>query len=61
MKIRDTELTIQAEIARVLKKVPKMKSATQDGIKVPVLCSVLLTYGNEIIIELKYIPSGPVD
>lgn len=60
MKIRDTELTIQAEIARVLKKVPKMKPATQDGINAPVLCSVLLTYGTELMVELKYIPSGPV-
>jgi hypothetical protein len=61
LKIRDTELTIQAEIARVLKKVPKMKPATQDGINVPVLCSMLVTYGSEIIIELTYISSGPVD
>ena len=61
MKIRDTELTIQAEIVRVLKKIPKMKPAIQDGINVPVLCSMLVTYGSEIIIELTYISSGPVD
>ena len=61
MKIRDAELTIQAEIARVLKKIPKMKPATQDGINAPVLCSMLVTYGSEIIIELTYISSGPVD
>lgn len=59
MKIRDSEVTIQGEIARVLKKIPKMKSATQDGINVPVLCSMLVTYGSEIEIELKYIPNGP--
>ncbi len=61
MKIRDSEVTIQAEIARVLKKVPKMKPATQDGINAPVLCSMLVTYGSEVIIELTYISSGPVD
>ncbi len=61
MKIRDAELTIQAEIARVLKKIPKMKPATQDGINVPVLCSMLVTYGSELIIELTYISSGPID
>jgi len=59
MKIRDAELTIQAEIARVLKKLPKMKPATQDGINAPVLCSMLVTYGSEIEIELVYIPETP--
>ena len=58
MKIRDAEVTIQGEIARVLKKIPKMKPATQDGINVPVLCSILVTYGSEIKIELVYIPHG---
>lgn len=56
MKIRDAEVTIQAEIGRVLRKIPKMKPATQDGINVPVLCSILVTYGSEIIIEFVYIP-----
>lgn len=59
MKIRDTELTIQAELVRVLKKVPKMTPATHNGIKVPVLCSMLVTYGSQLIIELKYISSKP--
>ena len=59
MKIRDTEVTIQAEIVRVLRKIPKMKPATQDGINVPVLCSMLITYGSEIEIELVYIPETP--
>jgi len=58
MKIRDAEVTIQGEIGRVLKKIPKMKPATQDGINVPVLCSILVTYGSEIKIELVYIPHG---
>jgi len=57
MKIQDAELTIQAEIARVLKKIPEMKPATQDGISVSVLCSMLVTYGSEIIIEFVYIPT----
>ena len=61
MKIRDSEVTIQAEIARVLKKIPKMKPATQDGINAPVLCSMIVTYGSELIIELTYISSGPVE
>ena len=60
MKIRDAELTIQAEIGRVFKKTPKMKPATQDGINVPVLCSVLVTYGAELKIELEYIPEGNI-
>jgi len=59
MKIRDSEVTIQGEIARILKKIPKMKPATKDGINVPVLCSFLATYGNEINIEFMYIPEGP--
>ena len=61
MKIRDAEVTIQAEIGRVFKKIPKMIPATQDGINVPVLCSILVTYGNEIIIEFVYISERLVD
>jgi Mor family transcriptional regulator len=64
MKIRDAEVTIQGEIGRVLKNLPKMKPASQDGINVPVLCSMLVTYGSEIEIELVYIletPEGIVD
>ena len=56
MKIRDAELTIQAEIGRVLRKLPRMKPATQDGIHVPVLCSMLVIYGSEIKIKFMYIP-----
>lgn len=61
MKIRDAELTIQAEIGRVLKKIPKMKPATQEGMNVSVLCSILVTYGNEIKIDFVYIPHGLTD
>lgn len=58
MKIRDTKITVQAEIARVLRKIPKMKPATQDGINVPVLCSILVTYGSELTVEHVYIPAA---
>ena len=57
MKIQDAELTIQAEIGRILRKIPKIKPATQDGINLPVFCSILVTYGSEITIEFKYIPT----
>jgi len=57
MKIQDAELTIQAEIGRVLKKIPNMRPAIQDGINVSVLCSILVTYGSEITIEFVYIPT----
>jgi hypothetical protein len=36
-----------------------MKPATQDGINVPVLCSMVISYGSEIEIELRYIPETP--
>ena len=61
MKIRDAEVTIQGEIARVLKKIPKMKPAIQVGINVSVLCSILVTYGSEITVDFVYIPHGLVD
>ena len=60
IKVRDTEIIIQAEIVRVLKKLPKMmKPAVQNGINVPVLCSILVTYGNEIAVKVVYIPDAP--
>ena len=61
MKVRVADVTIQAEIGRVLKKIPKMKPASQDGNNVLVLCSILVTYGSEISIDFVYIPSKPVD
>jgi len=45
IKVRDSEVTIQAEIARVLRKIPKMKPATQDGRNVPILYSVPFSFG----------------
>jgi len=59
MKVRVANVAIQAEIGRIFKKIPKMKPATQDGINVPVVCSILVTYGSEIAIEFVYIPASP--
>ena len=59
MKVRVADVAIQAEIGRILRKIPKMKPATQDGINVPVVCSILVTYSSEIAIEFVYIPAIP--
>ena len=61
MKVRDSEVTIQAEILRVLRKMPVMKPATHGGKSVSVLCSIIVTYGNEIAIDVVYIPERPAD
>ena len=61
MKVRDSELTIQAEILRVLRKMPVMKPAIHNGKSVSVLCSIIVKYGNEIEIEAVYIPERPND
>ena len=59
MKVRDTELTIQAEILRVLRKMPIMKPATDNGKSVSVLCSMIVQYKNDIEIDFVYIPERP--
>ncbi len=59
MKVRVADVAIQAEIGRILRKIPKVKPATQDGINVPVVCSILVTYGSKIVIEFVYIPAIP--
>jgi hypothetical protein len=59
MKVRAANVAIQAEIVRVLKKIPEMKPATQNGINAPVICSILVTYDSEIAIEFVYIPAIP--
>jgi hypothetical protein len=59
MKVRNSELTIQAEILRVLRKMPVMKPAIHNGKSVPVLCSIIVKYGNEIEIDVVYIPERP--
>ncbi|TXB67370.1 hypothetical protein FRY74_01895 [Vicingus serpentipes] len=59
MKVRDSEVTVQAEILRVLRKTPVMKPATQNGESVSVLCSIVITYGNNIEVDVVYIPERP--
>ena len=59
MKVRDAEVTIQAEILRVLRKMPIMKPAINNGKSVSVLCSMIVKYGNDIEIDLVYIPERP--
>ena len=59
LKVRNSEVTIQAEILRVLRKIPVMKPAIHNGKSVSVLCSIKVTYGNEIEIDSVYIPERP--
>jgi len=59
MKVRDAEVTIQAELLRVLRKMPIMTPAMNDGKSVSVLCSMIVTYGNDIEIDFVYIPERP--
>ena len=59
MKVRNSEVTVQAEILRVLRKIPLMKPASQNGKKVSVLCSATITYGNIIKVNIEYIPERP--
>lgn len=61
MKVRDSEVTIQAEILRVLRKIPVMKPAIHNGKSVSVLCSIIIKYGNEIEIDFVFIPERPDD
>ena len=61
MKVRNSELTIQAEILRVLRKVPLMKPAIHNGNNVAVLCSIIVKYGNEIEVDVVYIPERPTN
>lgn len=59
MKVRDAEVNIQAEILRVLRKLPIMRPAFHNGKSVSVLCSMIVTYGNAIDIDMVYIPERP--
>ena len=59
LKVRDSEVTVQAEILRVLRKIPVMKPATQNGESTSVLCSLVITYGNDINVNVVYIPERP--
>ena len=59
LKVRDSEVTVQAEILRVLRKIPMMKPATQNGESTSVFCSLVITYGNDIDVNVVYIPERP--
>ena len=59
MKVRNSEVTIQGEILRVLRKIPVMKPAVHNGKSVSVLCSIIIKYGNDIEIDVVYIPELP--
>ena len=61
MKVRNSELTVQAEILRVLTKIPIMKPAFHDGKSVSVLCSIRVKYGNEVEVDVVHIPERPND
>jgi len=59
MKVRNSEVTVQAEILRVLRKMPVMKPATHNGENVSVLCSIIVKYGNNVEVDVVYIPERP--
>lgn len=59
IKVRDSEVNIQGEILRVLRKMPIMKPAFHNGKSVSVLCSMIVKYGNDIEIDMVYIPERP--
>lgn len=59
MKVRNSEVTIQGEILRVLRTMPVMKPAVHNGENVSVLCSIIIKYGNDIEIDFVYIPELP--
>ena len=61
MKVRNSEVTIQAEILRVLRKMPVIKPAIHNGESVSTLCSILVVYGNELDIDVTHIPERPND
>lgn len=59
MKVRNSDVIIQGEILRVLRKMPRMKPAVHNGKNVSVICSMKLKYGNDIDINVVYIPEFP--
>lgn len=59
MKVRSSDVTIQGEVLRVLRKMPVMKPAVHNGKNVSVLCSMIIKYGNDIDIDVVYIPEFP--
>ena len=61
LKVRNAEVSVQAEILRVLRKIPRMKPAIHNGKSVSVLCSIIVRYGNNVEVENIYIPERPGD
>ncbi|WP_115461357.1 hypothetical protein [Winogradskyella aurantiaca] len=59
MKVRNTEVSIQGEILRVLRKMPRMAPAVNNGTNVSVLCSFKLYYKDAIDLEFVHIPEYP--
>ncbi|MCZ4408164.1 hypothetical protein O3Q51_05060 [Cryomorphaceae bacterium 1068] len=59
MKVRDSEVTVQAEILRVLRKIPVMKPATHNGESVSVLCSIIVSFGNSLEVDFVHVPERP--
>ncbi len=59
MKVRNSEVTVQAEILRVLRKMPALKPAVHNGKSVSVLCSIIMKYGNNVEVDVVYIPERP--
>ncbi len=59
MKVRNSDVIIQGEILRVLRKMPVMKPAFHNGKNVSVICSMKLLYGNDIDVNVVYIPEFP--
>ena len=61
IKVRDSELIIQGEILRILRKMPVMQPAVHEGANVSVLCSMIVKYGKDLDVEMVYIPELPED
>ncbi len=59
MKVRNADITIQGEILRVLRKIPIMNPALHNGKKISALCSIAVKYGNDIDINVVYVPEFP--
>ena len=45
LKVRDSPVRIQAEVARVMRQMPRLEPAVHQGKKVAVMCTVVVPYG----------------
>lgn len=45
LKVRDSPVRIQAEVARVIRQMPRLQPAVHNGQKVAVMCTVVVPYG----------------